>query len=117
MGTGERVGAPARGAEHPEPVEPEDVRRLCDVSRPVEDPPAGLEVREAVSRPVERDDADARVRRGSRREAGLEPGAGVAVEVEPGLAVGRPVLREAEEPPVAERQRLRLAGHRDSLTA
>jgi hypothetical protein len=77
-------------AENREPVEPERVGGFLDVAWPIEHRPVRLEVRKAVAGPVESDDAKAGLRRSLVGKLGLEPRAGMAVEVKPGSPSGFP---------------------------
>jgi hypothetical protein len=99
--TDERVRPTAGRAEDGKPLQPEQVGDFTNVTRPIEDRPMGLKVRQTVSRPVEGDDARARCRGGRITESALKPGARVSMKVEAGFAVGLPVLAVAEASSVA----------------
>jgi hypothetical protein len=71
--TGKGVRPTTGSAENRKPVEPERIGRLLDVAWPVEDRPVRLEVRQAVARPVESNEAKAGLRRSLVGKLGLEP--------------------------------------------
>jgi len=95
--------APAGHPEDGEAVDAEAVGELCDVARPVEQSPRGIEVGEPVAGPVDEDEPDAG-RAWCVVAHVREPGEARPVEPEHSCAVWRAPLGIAESPSIGERE-------------
>lgn len=91
MRAGKGIRATAGATENGEPLDSERIRDFLDVARPSKDRATGLEVGEAISGPVEGDDAKTGVGCRLVSKSALEARPRMPMEVEAGLPAGIPV--------------------------
>ena len=100
VGASNRVGPAPRHADHREARQPEVVRQLQDVGRPIQQATTRLEVRAADPWAIDRDQPHARRGRTRDRQHCLEPRTRKAVEVQCRVPLRVAILRVGEPPTV-----------------